>query len=145
MKGFLVLAGCLSIGLAVFCRPAAVLAAATPVVAIAGICEPLEHDCATLDKSFLVSSVKVSVNAAGVWTSTCTGTTTVTPTKATKCDGETLNGPAGDTSPQHACELEVVGNGGATGPVFTDDWTETVTPSGHVTMKCNFNPNESGK
>ena len=145
MKGFSVLAWCLSIGLAVFCRPATALAAANPVVAIAGICEPLEHDCATLDHTFLVSSAKVSVNAAGVWTSTCTGTTTVTPTKATKCDGETLNGTTGDTSPQFACELLTEGTGGLTGPVFTDDWTETITPSGHVTMKCSFKPNESGK
>jgi hypothetical protein len=144
MKGFLVLAGCLSIGLAVVCRPAAALAAPKAVVAIVAECAVLEDDCTTSDNSFDVSSAKVSVNAAGVWTSTCDGKTTHTPTKATKCVGETLNGTAGDTSPQFACGMELV-SGTTTGPVFTDDWSETITPSGHVTMTCKFNPNESGK
>ena len=145
MKGFLVLAWCLSIGLAVFCRPAAALAAPTAVVAIVAECVVLEDDCTTQDKTFLASSAKVSVNAAGVWTSNCEGKTTVNPKKATKCDGEKLNGTAGDSDPQFACEMFVASTGGTTGPVFTDDWTETITPSGHVTMKCNFNPKETGK
>ena len=145
MKRFSVLAWCLSIGLAVFCRPAAALAAPKAVVLIAGLCAVLEDDCATSDNTFKVSSASVSVNEAGVWTSTCQGKTTVTPTKATKCVGETLNGTAGDTSPQFACALETEGGGGVNGPVFTDDWSETITPSGHVTMKCSFKPNESGK
>jgi hypothetical protein len=144
MKGFLVLAGCLSIGLAVVCRPAAALAAPKAVVAIVGLCQVLEDDCATTDATFIPDSSRVSVNGAGVWTSTCAGTTTVTPTKATKCVGETLNGTAGDTSPQFACGMELL-SGSANGPVFTDDWSETITPSGHVTMTCKFNPNESGK
>ena len=143
MKGFLVLAGCLSIGLAVFCRPATALAAPKAVVVIVGICGVLEDNCTTADSSFVVSSAKVSVNAAGVWTSTCEGKTTHTPTKATKCVGETLNGTAGDTSPQFACGLETEGAGGINGPVFTDDWSETITPSGHVKMTCKFSPKES--
>ena len=145
MKRFSVLAWCLSIGLAVFCRPAAALAAPKAVVSILGICEVLEDDCTTTDSSFVVSSAKVSVNAAGVWTSTCEGKTTHTPTKATKCDGESLNGTAGDTSPQFACGMALLSDATENGPAFTDDWSETITPSGHVTMKCNFNPSESGK
>jgi hypothetical protein len=145
MKKFSVLAWCLSIGLAVFCGPGAALAAPTAVVAIAGICEPLENDCVTLDSTFTVNSSKVSVNKAGVWTSTCTGTTTVKPSHATKCNGETLNGGTGDSDPQSACVIELIGDSTATGPVFTDDWSETITPSGHVTMTCKFSPNEKGK
>jgi len=32
-----------------------------------------------------------------------------------------------------------------TGPVFADDWTETISPSGAVKMTCKFNPKETGK
>ena len=144
MKGFLILAWCLSIGFAVFCRPAAALAAPTAVVAVEAICVPFEDDCATQDDTFVVSSAKVSINGAGAATSTCQGKTTVKPSKATKCDGETLNGGTGDSDPQFACAM-VSNAGGSAIEIFTDDWTETITPSGHVTMKCSFKPNEQGK
>src|SRR5260370_14421842 len=134
MKRFSILAWCLSIGLAVFCGPPAALAAPKAVVEIVGGCATLEDDCKTLDLNFTPDSAKVSVTPSGVWTSTCAGTTTVKPTKATKCDGETLNKDTGESDPQFACEIALVKQGGAT-TVFTDDWSETITPSGHVTMK----------
>jgi hypothetical protein len=31
------------------------------------------------------------------------------------------------------------------GPVFTDDWTETISPSGNVKMTCKFDSKETGK
>lgn len=143
MKRFSVLAWCLSIGVAVFCGPATALAAPNPVVVILGGCATLEDDCKTLDKTMVPDSAKASVNKAGVWTSTCTGTTTVKPAKATKCDGETLNGGTGESSPQFACAMELLGEG-TNNAVFTDDWSETITPSGHVTMKCKFDAKEKG-
>jgi hypothetical protein len=111
------------------------------------MCNVVEMDCNTHDGGFTVSSSKVSVNTAGVWTSTCLGITTNKPTKATKCDGETSNGSAGDTaSPQFACLLLMQNDGSSTtGPVFTDDWIETITPSGNVKMTCKFDPKETGK
>jgi hypothetical protein len=79
-----VLICCLSIGLAVFCRPTPAHAQS----AIIGGCGfVLSSDCTSPDKTSLARSVKISLNAAGVWTSDCSGTTTTTPTKATKCDG----------------------------------------------------------
>lgn len=143
MRRFWVLAGCLSIGVAVFYRPAAAFAAPTAVVAIVGECLPLENDCATLDTNFVVSSVQLSVNPAGVWTTTCAGTTAFRPTRATTCKGETLNGANGDIDPQFASEL-ILAATGAEPVVYTDDWAETITPSGHVTMTSKFNVNEIG-
>lgn len=143
MRRFSALVWCLSIGVAVLYGPAAAFAAPNPVVATFGVCEPLENDCATLDPNFIATSARVAVNPAGVWTSTCTGTTTFKPTTATKCKGEILNGATGDTDPQFACELVLAGTGGEP-VVFTDDWVETVTPSGRVTMTCTFNPHETG-
>jgi hypothetical protein len=35
--------------------------------------------------------------------------------------------------------------GGTTGPVLSDDWTETITPSGKVHLVCKFTPSETGK
>jgi len=85
MKRFSVLVCCLSIGLAVFCRPTP----ANAQSAVIGGCGfVLSSDCTSPDKTSLAKSVKISLNAAGVWTSDCSGTTTTTPTTATKCDGE---------------------------------------------------------
>jgi hypothetical protein len=132
----------LSIGVAVFYGPAAALAAIAVVVS-AGVCEPLANDCATPDYNFTVTSVQVAVSAAGVWTSSCTGTTTFRPAQATVCKGETLNGASGDSDPEFAAEMALVPNGAAPAH-FTDDWSETVTPSGQVTMTCSYKPHETG-
>jgi hypothetical protein len=142
MKRFLVLnliCGVL-IGLSALCQTASAVAVNVAV------CEfVLANDCKSLDTTSTVTSDKISVSSAGVWTSTCLGTTGVKPTRATKCDGETLNGSMGDPVPQFACELLMAGNGAETGPVLTDDWTETITPSGSVKMTCKFDPKETGK
>jgi hypothetical protein len=142
MKRFSVLVCCLSIGLAAFCRPTPALA--QPVI-IGGCGFVLSSDCTSPDNTSLVKSVKVSVNAAGVWTSDCTGTTTTTPTKATKCDGETLNANSTEASPADPCQLSLAQFNSTTGPVLSDDWTETVTPSGNIHLVCKFDPNEKGK
>jgi hypothetical protein len=142
MKRFLVLnliCGVL-IGLSALCQTAS----AAPVNF--GVCDfVLANDCNSLDATSVPTSDKISVNSAGVWTSTCLGTTGAKPTKATKCDGETLNGSMGDPAPQFACELRLFGDDTETGPVFTDDWSETITPSGNVKMTCKFDPKETGK
>jgi hypothetical protein len=39
----------------------------------------------------------------------------------------------------------VVAGSGAETAVFTDDWSETITPSGGVKMTCKFDPKETGK
>jgi hypothetical protein len=143
MRRFRVLAWSLSIGAAVFYGPAAAFATPTRVVAVGAQCRTLESDCATPDPSFAVTSVQVSVNAAGVWTSTCTGTTTFRPAQATVCKGETLNGASGDSDPQFEAEMALVPNG-AEPAHFTDDWSETITPSGQVTMTSKLKVNESG-
>jgi hypothetical protein len=141
MKRFSVLVCCLSIGLAVFCRPAPALAQS---VIIGGCGFVLSSDCTSPDNTSLVTSAKISLNAAGVWTSSCSGTTTTPPTKATKCDGEVLNvGTEG--APTVPCQLSLAQFSGTTGPVLTDDWTETITPSGKIHLVCTFKPNETGK
>src|ERR1700686_560932 len=102
MKRFSVLVCCLSIGLAVFCRPTP----ANAQSAVIGGCGfVLSSDCTSPDKTSLAKSVKISLNAAGVWTSDCSGTTTTTPTTATKCDGETLNANSTEVSPADPCSM----------------------------------------
>jgi hypothetical protein len=129
MKRFSILVCCLSIGLAVFCRPTP----ANAQSAVIGGCGfVLSSDCTSPDKTSLAKSVKISLNAAGVWTSDCSGTTTTTPTTATKCDGETLNANSTEVSPADPCSMALEQFGGTTGPVLSDDWTETITPSGKV-------------
>jgi hypothetical protein len=149
MKRFLVLnlICSLLISLSLFGRPTGTLAAPSAVDAVVGECVVLESDCATIDMSLAITSTKTSLSAAGVWTSTCTGTTINKPTKTTKCDGERLSGSGGDTpSPQFACAMEFIGYLSVNaGPVYTDDWTETISPSGIVKMTCKFDPNETGK
>jgi hypothetical protein len=142
MKRFLVLnrIGGVLIGLSALCQTAS----AAPLNF--GVCDfVLANDCKSLDTTSSPTSDKISVNSAGVWTSTCLGTTGAKPTRTTKCDGETLNGSMGDTVPQFACELVLLGDDTETGQVFTDDWSETITPSGSVKMTCKFDPKEKGK
>ena len=138
---------CLLICLSQFARPTEAHAAPMGVSAVVGSCAVVESDCATIDMSLTITSTKTSLSPAGVWTSTCAGITAHKPTKTTKCDGETLSGSSGDTSsPQFACAMEFIGYLSVNaGPVYTDDWTETISPSGKVTIKCTFNPNETGK
>jgi hypothetical protein len=141
MKRFSVLVCCLSIGMAVFCRPTP----ANAQSAVIGGCGfVLSSDCTSPDNTSLVTSVKVSLNAAGVWTSSCSGTTTTLPTKATKCDGEVLNA-ATEAAPTDPCSLSLEQFGSTTGPVLSDDWTETITPSGKIHLVCTFKANETGK
>ena len=135
------------ISLSLFGRPTGALAAPMGVSAVVGSCAVLENDCATIDMSLAITSTKTALSAAGVWTSTCTGTTINKPSKTTKCNGETLSGSGGDTpSPQFACAMEFIGFLAVNaGPVYTDDWTETISPSGNVKMTCKFDPKETGK
>jgi hypothetical protein len=106
-------------------------------------CEFLEDDCATVDSTAALNSLTISVNSKGVWKATCHGTTTVKPSTSTHCVGEKLN-TGTERVPINACGLEV-SSGVTTGPVFTDDWNESITPAGKVTLICTFNPREKGK
>jgi hypothetical protein len=93
MKRFLVLnlICAVLIGLSALCQTASAVA-----LNLAECEFVLANDCKSVDETSTVTSDKISVSSAGVWTSTCLGTTGVKPTKATKCDGETLNGSMGD-------------------------------------------------
>jgi hypothetical protein len=130
------------LGIFVIYRPISATAQQAAITG-SGTCQFLENDCATLDSTASLSSLNISVNSKGVWTATCRGTTTIKPSKSTRCVGETLNTGTED-APINACELQLA-SGVTTGPVFTDDWNETITPSGKVTLKCSFNPKEKGK
>ena len=142
MKRFSMLALFLAMGLGMFCRPAPALAQS---VVIGGCGFVLSSDCTSPDKTSVVTSVKIALNAAGVWTSTCSGTTTTAPAKATKCDGETLNANSTEGSPADPCQMSLAQFSGTTGPVSSDDWTETITPSGKINLVCKFDPSEKGK
>jgi hypothetical protein len=69
----------ISMGVLSICRPTIAVAQASAATAVVGICIFLENDCATSDSTAAVTSVRISVNSAGVWTATCLGTTTVKP------------------------------------------------------------------
>jgi hypothetical protein len=116
----------------------------TPGVATNAQCAFLEDDCATIDTSNVITRASISVNAAGIWTASCTGTTTHVPKKATICNGETLN-KGTEAAPTVPCNLETFGSGGNKGPKAVDDWVETISTAGNVKLTCKFNPKETGK
>jgi hypothetical protein len=130
------------IGLLMIAWPARVNAQSAAITATA-TCDFLGNDCATVDSTASLNSITLALSSAGVWTATCRGTTTTKPSKITHCDGETLN-TGTEAVPINACELQL-GSGVTNGPVFTDDWTETIGTSGKVTLRCNFNPKEKAK
>jgi hypothetical protein len=66
-----------------------------------------------------------------VTTAMCTGTTTVPPTKTTKCDGETLGGASGESAPLQPCTILL-----GTTSAAIDDWSEVITKSGKVILTC---------
>ena len=146
MKRFLLLnlmCGAL-IGVSALCQTAS--AAPTPVTIILGGCGfVVASDCVSPDTLSKVTSDKISLSSAGVWTASCTGTTTTAPTKATKCDGETLNASGTEGTPVDPCEMQLEQFSSTTGPIFTDDWTETITPTGKIHLICKFSATETGK
>ena len=99
----------------------------------AGTCGVLTNGCAVADKTFSPTSIKISV-LKDVTTLTCTGTTTVLPTKLIKCDGEALSTSGGGTesNPSQGCVITL----GTTPLSPTDDWSETITKAGKVTLIC---------
>jgi hypothetical protein len=111
--------------------PARALAVAAPGTTATGTCAVLDNTCAATDATFVPTSIKLSVSGSGVVSLTCLGTTTAKPTKTTKCDGEKLGGANGETAPTQPCAMTLGVNA-----VSTDDWTETITKSGNVTLKC---------
>ena len=149
MKRFLQLnvASVLVLALGVVCRPGSASAVTpVPVTDIIGACDfVLSTDCVSPDDTSTTTSVKIALNKAGVWTATCDGTTTSKPTKAKKCDGEALNSTGTEDAPVDPCGLQLSQNAGTTGPVFTDDWTETISASGNIHLACTFKSTETGK
>src|ERR1700726_4657506 len=102
------LASSFLLGLSVFSQPAPA-GAGSAATEIVGSCVFLSKDCLTVDKIAVVTSASISVNSAGGWTASCSGTTTNKPTKATKCDGEALNNvPGTESAPNNFCLLENV-------------------------------------
>jgi hypothetical protein len=93
-------------------------------------CAVLDNTCGASDTTFVPTSVKVSV-LAGVTTATCAGSTTNKPAKVTKCNGETLGGTGGETTPTQPCVITL-----GTTAASIDDWTESISPSGKVTLMC---------
>jgi hypothetical protein len=144
MKPASILRSCLLAGALWFYGPAGALAqtptptpTATPTptptageAAITGTCAVLDSTCVNSDSAFVPTSVKVSITKT-VTTATCVGTTTALPTKATKCDGEILGGASGETAPLQPCTILL---GATSAPI--DDWTETITKTGKVTLTC---------
>ena len=106
------------------------MAQALPGVSGTGTCAVLDNTCKAADTTFALTSIKVS-KAGAVTSLTCMGTTTKKPTKATKCDGETLGGTSGETTPTQPCTITL-----GTTAITTDDWLEVITPSGNVKLMC---------
>jgi hypothetical protein len=134
MKPTLILRSCLLAGAFWFYGLAGALAQVLPGPAGTGTCAVLDSTCAAADAAFVPTSVKISASH-GVTTLTCAGTTTTAlPTKTTKCDGETLGSAGGgtETAPSQGCVITL----GATALPATDDWTETITKTGKVTLTC---------
>jgi len=119
------LASGLLLGLSVISKPAPAGAIST-VTNIESQCTFLEDNCTTVDATAVATSTSISVNAAGVWTATCVGTTTILPKKTTKCVGKTLAAN---------CGLETF-SGKDKGPVDTEDWVETISPKGSIKLTC---------
>jgi hypothetical protein len=131
MKTVSILGSCLLAGAFWLSGPAGALAQVKPGPAATGTCAVLDDTCAAADATFV--PIFVSVKKAGdVTTVTCMGTTTKKPAKATKCDGETLGGNAGETAtPPQGCVITL----GSTATSI-DDWSEIISTSGKVTLKC---------
>jgi hypothetical protein len=102
----------------------------TAETAVTGTCAVLDNTCAASDTTFVPTSVKVSVTKT-ITTATCLGTTTALPAKTTKCNGETLGGASGETAPLQPCTILL-----GTTSAAIDDWTETITKTGKVTLTC---------
>jgi hypothetical protein len=117
---------------------------AAPPLYTTSICEPFLNDCQTPDTGFTPVSMRLSRSIVnGTWSSSCNGITTNLPTSAIKCDGEKLNGPNGENQyPPSPCVILLSGPPGLQPEALTDDWVETVSLKGVVTITCNYNPNE---
>jgi hypothetical protein len=102
----------------------------TGETAVTGTCAVLDNTCGAVDATFVPTSVKVTMTKT-VTTATCSGTTTIPPSKNTKCDGETLGGSSGETAPTQPCTILL-----GTTSAAIDDWTETITKTGKVTLIC---------
>jgi hypothetical protein len=134
MKAASILRSCLLAGAFWLYGSAGALAQVLPGPVGTGTCAVLDSTCAAADSAFVPTSVKVSVSH-GVTTLACSGTTTTAlPTKTTKCDGQTLGLANGGTenAPSQGCVITL----GATVSPATDDWTETITKNGRVTLTC---------
>jgi hypothetical protein len=113
------------------CRPMTANAAA-PGVSVTGLCVALDKTCGAVDNTFAPTSVRVS-NSGRVVTALCVGATNTRPTKTTRCDGEALGGTSGEITPTQPCAMTL---GGTT--FSTDDWSETITAAGRVSLACRF-------
>src|SRR5512137_3051609 len=102
MRKLSVLGWCLLSGALVFYAAPRAFAVALPGPSSTGLCVALDHTCAAVDSKFTPTSVSVKVSGA-VTSVSCSGTTTMLPTKTTKCDGEALGGGSGETTPTQAC------------------------------------------
>jgi hypothetical protein len=91
--------------------------------------------CTLGDTGFSATSVSVKVSGKET-TATCIGTTTKKPAKLTKCDGELLGG--GETTPTQPCTILL-----GSAALHIDDWAETVSSSGKVTLKCTASPTDT--
>ena len=134
MKPAAILQSCLLGGAFLFYSPAGIMAQVLPGPAATGTCAVLDSTCAAADPAFVPTSVKISVSH-GVTTLACAGTTTTNlPAKTTKCNGETLGLAGGGTesAPSQGCVITL----GTSALPATDDWTETITKTGRVTLTC---------
>jgi hypothetical protein len=131
MRKFSIVSSSLLVGALSFGGVGSALAVTLPGTAGTGTCAVLDNTCMAADTTFVPTSVKVSKSGA-ITSVVCAGTTTKKPTKATKCDGETLGGTTtGETAPTQPCTITL-----GTTAVTTDDWLEVITPSGNVKLTC---------
>jgi hypothetical protein len=117
---------------------------AAPPLYLTGICEPFLADCQTPDIKFTPTKITLARSVVnGTWNSSCKGTTNSLPARTVVCSGEQLDGANGENpNPPNPCVILLSGPSGLEPEAVTDDWLETVTPQGVVTVTCSYNPNE---
>jgi hypothetical protein len=131
-------------GILLSSAPRAFAFSSAPPLYVTGICEPFISDCQTPDVGFTPTSMKLNRSIIkGTWNSSCGGMTTTLPTSPIKCSGETLNRGNGENQfPPSPCVILLSGPSGLQPEALTDNWIETVSLKGLVTITCSYNPNE---
>jgi hypothetical protein len=98
------------------------------------LCAVVDKTCKAGDPSFVASSESVNYKLTPsrlTGSFTCSGHTTDVPKKEVTCNGEKLGGSEGNPAVPCGTSLDGI-------TATTDDWKETIFPSGKVSVKCTF-------